>query len=73
MAHHFGRPLSYIGYGGQGKQVRDLLRVVDLCEIVAEQIRDFDRWDCWVGNVSGGIETSASLQELTKYCRDITG
>ena len=29
-AHHFGRALSYIGYGGEGKQVRDLLHVDDL-------------------------------------------
>ncbi|MDF1713458.1 MAG: NAD-dependent epimerase/dehydratase family protein, partial [Akkermansiaceae bacterium] len=25
MAHHFKRKLSYIGYGGHGKQVRDML------------------------------------------------
>ena len=25
LAHHFGNPLSYIGFGGAGKQVRDLL------------------------------------------------
>ncbi|HEY9246818.1 MAG TPA: NAD-dependent epimerase/dehydratase family protein, partial [Candidatus Methanoperedens sp.] len=23
--HHYGQPLSYIGYGGKGKQVRDIL------------------------------------------------
>ena len=27
LSHHFGRPLSYIGYGGTGKQVRDLIHV----------------------------------------------
>ena len=27
LAHHFGNPLSYIGFGGEGKQVRDLLHV----------------------------------------------
>jgi CDP-paratose 2-epimerase len=27
LAHRFGRPLSYLGYGGSGKQVRDLLHV----------------------------------------------
>lgn len=73
MAHHFGRPLKYMGYGGQGKQVRDLLHVADLCELVAEQLRAFDHWDGWVGNVAGGLETSASLQELTQLCREITG
>ena len=30
LSHHFGLPLSYIGFGGHGKQVRDLLHVEDL-------------------------------------------
>ena len=30
LHHHFARPLSYIGYGGGGHQVRDLLHVADL-------------------------------------------
>ena len=34
LAHHFGRDLRYIGYGGTGKQVRDLLHVDDLVELV---------------------------------------
>ena len=38
LAHHFGRPLSYIGFGGTGKQVRDLLHVDDLVELVDEQL-----------------------------------
>src|SRR6185503_10007274 len=38
LAHHFGRPLSYIGYGGAGKQVRDLLHVADLCDLVDRQL-----------------------------------
>jgi CDP-paratose 2-epimerase len=72
MAHHFGRPLSYIGYGGAGKQVRDVLHVEDLCELIIEQIRDFERWDGWIGNVAGGFENSISLFELTELCREIT-
>jgi CDP-paratose 2-epimerase len=73
MAHHFGRPLSYIGYGGAGKQVRDFLHVDDLCDLVAEQIENFDRWDGWLGNVSGGLDNSASLCELTALCAEISG
>lgn len=73
MAHHFQRPLSYIGYGGTGKQVRDFLHVADLCDLIREQIRDFDQWDGWVGNVAGGLANSASLCELTALCREITG
>ena len=72
MAHHFGRPLSYIGYGGAGKQVRDFLHVADLCELICEQIRQFARWDGWLGNVSGGLPNAASLCELTALCEEIT-
>ena len=73
LAHHFGRSLSYIGYGGAGKQVRDFLHVADLCDLISEQIRDFDKWDGWVGNVAGGTPNTASLCELTTLCREITG
>ncbi len=34
LAHHFSRPLSYIGFEGSGKQVRDLLHVDDLLELI---------------------------------------
>ena len=73
LAHYFGRPLTYIGYGGRGKQLRDFLHVHDLCDLIVEQIRDFDRWDGWVGNVSGGLANSASLCELTALCREAIG
>ena len=73
LAHHFGRPLNYIGYGGAGKQVRDVLHVADLCDLIVEQVRDFGAWDGWVGNVAGGLANSVSLCELTDLCREITG
>lgn len=71
LSHHFGRPLSYIGYGGTGKQVRDFLHISDLCDLICEQINDFAKWDGWVGNVSGGLENSASLCELTALCGEV--
>lgn len=73
LAHYFGRPLSYIGYGGGGKQVRDFLHVADLCDLIVEQIRDFEAWDGWVGNVAGGLPNAASLCELTALCQEIGG
>jgi CDP-paratose 2-epimerase len=71
--HYFGRPLKYIGYGGTGKQVRDLLHVADLCDLVTEQISHFEKWEGWLGNVGGGREISASLLELTGSCQKIIG
>jgi CDP-paratose 2-epimerase len=71
--HHFGLPLSYIGYGGEGKQVRDLLHVDDLAELVDGQLSDPARWAGFVGNVGGGREHSLSLLEATEICRELTG
>jgi CDP-paratose 2-epimerase len=71
--HHFGLPLSYIGYGGEGKQVRDLLHIDDLVELVDEQLSDPDGWAGFVGNVGGGREHSLSLLETTEICRELTG
>lgn len=72
MAHVFGKPLSYIGYGGEGKQVRDVLHVQDVCELLALQISNMNTWDGWLGNVSGGLVNSISLLELTNLCQEIT-
>ncbi len=44
LAHHFRRPLSYIGFGGSGKQVRDLLHVDDLLALLDEQLSAPDHW-----------------------------
>ncbi len=73
LAHHFKRPLSYIGFGGSGKQVRDLLHVADLLDLVAEQLADPERWAGEVVNVGGGLDCSLSLLETTELCQRITG
>jgi CDP-paratose 2-epimerase len=67
------RPLSYIGYGGTGKQVRDLLHVADLVDLVDEQIADPEHWDGCTFNVGGGRDISLSLLETSALCRDLTG
>jgi CDP-paratose 2-epimerase len=73
LAHHFRRPLSYIGFGGDGKQVRDLLHVDDLMALIDEQVANPSRWDGVVANVGGGRECSLSLRETTALCAEITG
>jgi CDP-paratose 2-epimerase len=70
LSHHFGRPLNYIGFGGDGKQVRDLLHIDDLVE---EQLGDPEGWSGSVANVGGGRECSLSLLETTALCRELTG
>jgi CDP-paratose 2-epimerase len=73
LAHHFGRELRYIGYGGAGKQVRDLLHVDDLVDLVDEQLADPSRWAGRTVNVGGGREVSLSLRETTELCAELTG
>jgi CDP-paratose 2-epimerase len=73
LSHHFGKPLSYIGYGGSGKQVRDLLHIDDLIDLVEAQLRDPAGWSGSVANVGGGRECSLSLLETTELCRELTG
>jgi CDP-paratose 2-epimerase len=73
LSHHFGHELAYIGYGGRGKQVRDLLAVEDLVDLLEEQLGDPDRWAGFVGNVGGGRDCSLSLLETTDLCRELTG
>ncbi len=42
-AHVLKRPLKYIGFGGTGKQVRDLLHVDDLVDLVTAPAKAFRR------------------------------
>jgi CDP-paratose 2-epimerase len=73
LAHLLGGSLAYIGFGGSGKQVRDLLHVEDLVELVERQLLDPERWDGVTANVGGGREVSLSLAETTALCREISG
>jgi CDP-paratose 2-epimerase len=73
LAHHFQRPLRYLGFGGSGKQVRDLLHVEDLLELVDEQLSNPRRWAGTTVNVGGGPACSLSLCETTQLCREIAG
>jgi CDP-paratose 2-epimerase len=73
LAHHFRRSLKYIGFGGAGKQVRDLLHVEDLVALLDEQLADQPRWDGVTANVGGGADCSLSLLETTALCEEITG
>jgi CDP-paratose 2-epimerase len=73
LSHLFERPLSYIGYGGSGKQVRDLLHIDDLVDLVDLQLGDPQSWSGVTANVGGGREGSLSLLETTELCRELTG
>ena len=71
--HHFQQPLQYVGFGGQGKQVRDLLHVDDLFDLLLLQMDTPATWNGGVYNVGGGLAVSVSLGELTEVCEKVTG
>jgi len=71
--HVFGGALGYSGFGGTGTQLRDVLHVADLCDLVIAQIGNMEVHDGQVANVGGGSACSTSLCELTKACRLLTG
>jgi CDP-paratose 2-epimerase len=73
LAHHFDQPLRYIGFGGSGKQVRDLLHIDDLVELIERQLLSPEAWDGVIVNVGGGREGSLSLLETTQLCRELSG
>ncbi len=72
-AHYFNRPLSYIGFGGTGKQVRDFLHIDDFCDLLLDQIDHFSTYQGRRFNVGGGNADSLSLLETTDLCQQITG
>lgn len=74
LAKHFWKQkLSYIGYGGEGKQVRDILHINDLYELVKIQLNDMDKFSGTIFNAGGGLDVSVSLKELTGICEELTG
>jgi CDP-paratose 2-epimerase len=71
--HYFKGSLSYIGYGGQGKQTRDVLHIDDLVDLIDLQIKHFSNFESEIFNVGGSLDVSFSLRELTTICQEITG
>ena len=70
IAHRLGLPLQYIGF--DGKQVRDVLFIPDLCRLISLEIAGL-KPGAQVFNVGGGPDCSMSLLECTALVQDITG
>ena len=72
-AWHAGLPLRYLGFGGQGFQVRDAFHPDDLAAFVLKQM-DYSGSDRPpICNLSGGITNSMSLLELSDWCENRFG
>ena len=65
--------LSYIGFGGYGNQIRDVIHVDDVCEIIFKQIKKISKIKNKLFNIGGGPENSISLKDLSKICQTTTG
>ena len=70
--HIVKKKLKYIGYGGYGNQVRDILHVFDLCEIIEIQIKKINSIHNRLFTIGGSKNNSLSLKELTRKCEIIT-
>ncbi len=71
--HEYGGTLSYQGFGGRGLQVRDVLHVEDLHDLITLQLADLGRHNGRTYNVGGGAENAVSLREATALCAAATG
>ena len=66
------KKLSYIGFGGKGSQVRDVIHISDVCKLIMLQIKKINNIHNLIINVGGGKKNAISLKELTKLCQKIT-
>jgi len=70
----FGRPLSYIGYGGKGLQVRDFIHPDDIGSLIMKQLaRAYSAKRPRIINIGGGLKRSSSLLELSDWCNHRMG
>lgn len=68
------QPLRYIGFGGQGHQVRDCLHPNDLVALLTKQFTEPLKTNKpRIINVSGGIQNSLSLRQLSEWCEERFG
>ena len=71
--HLMKKKLSYIGYEGLGNQVRDVLHIDDLSELINIQIKNLNTVYNTLFTVGGSKKSYTSLKKLTEMCQKITG
>ncbi len=70
--HMIKKNLKYIGYGGFGNQIRDVLHISDLLNLINIQIKKFNSINNKLFCVGGSNKSKISLNELTSICQNIT-
>ena len=73
VERHFNKKkLNYIGFGGKGNQLRDIIHIDDVCEIIHKQILNFSKINNEIFNIGGGLRNTISLKKLTFLCEKLT-
>jgi CDP-paratose 2-epimerase len=67
------RPLTYVGFGGGGLQVRDCLHPRDLLPLLQKQMQGPENSTRRLINVGGGLTNSMSLAQLSRWCSERFG
>jgi len=67
------RPLTYIGFGGNGHQVRDVLHPRDLIPVLDRQMQSPSASPRRIFNLSGGVRQAVSLRALSDWCAERFG
>ena len=70
--HLNNKNMKYIGYGGHGNQLRDVLHINDLCELIFLQVKKINTINNKIFTVGGSKKSFTSLNSLTKLCENIT-
>ena len=70
--HILKKKLSYIGFGGKGYQVRDVIHIQDVCQIIYLQIKKLKKINNKTFNIGGGSKNAIYLRNLTNRCQDLT-
>ena len=71
-SHIMKKKLKYIGYEGYGNQVRDILHINDLCEIIEIQIKKIRVINNKTFTIGGSKNNTISLKQLTYLCEKIS-
>jgi len=70
--HMNKKKIYYIGFDGKGSQIRDVIHVSDVCELITLQIKKINNIYNFTINIGGGKKNAISLRNLTKICQKIT-
>ena len=71
--HILKKNINYIGFGGHGNQVRDVLHIDDLVDLINLQIKNLNKVYNKKICVGGSRKSNTSLKNLSIICQKITG